>query len=141
MPTPPAELDLELAGDRAGIEAMTAGMLGELGRRGFPEASKFAVRLAVEEAVSNAFKHGHGGRHEPVRVHWRIDDDELMVSVRDRGPGFDPDGVPDPTLDANLEIPAGRGLMLMRAYMTDVRFNDRGNEVTMTYRRPAPIAG
>ena len=52
------------------------------------------------------------------------------------GPGFDPSTVPDPTLDQNLEIPSGRGLMLMRAYMTAVTFNPAGNRVTMRYRKP-----
>jgi serine/threonine-protein kinase RsbW len=58
------------------------------------------------------------------------------MHVEDRGPGFDPSGVPDPTLDENLELPSGRGLMLIRAYMTRVAFSPTGNRVSMYYRRP-----
>ncbi len=135
MPTPPVEHVQEITGDRSGIESLTAGLLGEMERRKYPEASRFAVRLALEEAASNAFKHGHKGAREPVRVRWSVGDDELTIEVEDRGQGFDPAKVADPTLDANLEIPAGRGIMLMRAYMSEVRFNERGNAVTMVYRR------
>jgi serine/threonine-protein kinase RsbW len=60
----------------------------------------------------------------------------LSVEIEDRGPGFDPGAVPDPTLEQNLEIPSGRGLMLMRAYMTSVTFNPAGNRVRLLYRRP-----
>jgi anti-sigma regulatory factor (Ser/Thr protein kinase) len=54
--------------------------------------------------------------------------------VRDEGPGFDPGGLPDPTDPANLERPCGRGLLLMKTFMDEVRYNDRGNEVTMRKR-------
>ncbi|HOF18390.1 MAG TPA: ATP-binding protein [Phycisphaerae bacterium] len=52
----------------------------------------------------------------------------------DEGTGFDPTRVPDPTADENLEKPSGRGLMLMRAYMDEVRYNDRGNQVFLMKR-------
>ena len=50
----------------------------------------------------------------------------------DEGEGFDPGVIPDPRADENLEKPGGRGIMLMRAYMDEVAFNERGNEVRMT---------
>ncbi|MCL4211472.1 MAG: ATP-binding protein [Phycisphaerales bacterium] len=53
----------------------------------------------------------------------------------DEGSGFVPDAVPDPTLDENIVIPSGRGLMLMRAYMSEVCYNDRGNRVYLRYNR------
>lgn len=137
MSNPPANRQQTLTGDRAGIDALTAGILDELSRRGYPEASKFAVRLALEEAISNACRHGHKGRPDPVDVRWSVTDDEVEIAVEDRGPGFDPTAIADPTLDENLEVPQGRGIMLMRAYMASVRYNDRGNIVTMTYRRPS----
>ena len=61
----------------------------------------------------------------------------LHVSVEDQGTGFDPASVPDPTEDANLEIPSGRGLMLMRAYMTEVNVIPPGNRIEMYFRRDA----
>ncbi len=55
--------------------------------------------------------------------------------VQDEGVGFDPAAVPDPTRPENVDIPSGRGIMLMRAYMTEVEFDPPGNRVRMTYRR------
>ena len=96
-------------------------------------------RLALEEGISNAFRHGHRGLtgETPIRLRFRVGPDELHVVITDRGPGFDPGTVPDPTLEQNLEVPSGRGLMLMRAYMTSVTHNAAGNEVTLVYRKPA----
>lgn len=107
-------------------------------RHGFPEASAFAIRLAFEEAISNAFRHGHGHlpREERVEVRLSVDPSRVQIEVEDRGPGFDPTSIPDPTLLENLEKPSGRGLMLMRAYMTSVEHNERGNRVRMVYVMP-----
>ena len=54
-----------------------------------------------------------------------------MYVIRDEGPGFDPQEIPDATDPANIEKPFGRGLLLMQTFMDEIRFNDSGNEVTM----------
>ena len=56
--------------------------------------------------------------------------------VEDQGPGFDPGSLPDPTTRENIEKPSGRGLLLIRAYMSSVVFNEVGNRVTMVYLHP-----
>jgi anti-sigma regulatory factor (Ser/Thr protein kinase) len=61
---------------------------------------------------------------------------EAVFVIGDEGPGFDTSQLPDPTDPANLEKRSGRGLLLIRAFMSDVRYNGRGNEVTLTYRTP-----
>ena len=60
---------------------------------------------------------------------------EAVYVIRDEGKGFDTSNMPDPTDPANLERMSGRGLLLMRAFMTEVHHNDRGNQVTLI-RRP-----
>ncbi len=93
----------------------------------------FSIKLALEEALINAIKHGNQLDHtKKVYVSYRVLPDRFEVQIRDEGPGFDPADVPDPTAIENLERPCGRGLMLMRHYMTEVVFNDRGNRVTMS---------
>ena len=62
----------------------------------------------------------------------------VWIEVVDQGPGFDPDMVPDPTCDENLEKPCGRGILLMRSYMSQVEFNSQGNCVTMEKLRSDP---
>lgn len=129
----------ELPHERGQVEEAVKQILDGLTRHGYTESSRFAVRLAIEEGLANAFRHGHRGLGEatPVRLEYRLGPRELTVVITDRGPGFDPRVVPDPTLDANLELPSGRGLMLMKAYMSSVSFSPKGNQVTMVYRKPA----
>ena len=93
----------------------------------------FSIRLALEEALINAIKHGNQmDRAKKVRVLYRVSPTASRCEVTDEGPGFDPSDVPDPTAVENLERPCGRGLMLMRHYMTEVvlqrRRQCRGHE-------------
>ncbi|MGP1346899.1 MAG: ATP-binding protein [Phycisphaerales bacterium] len=132
-----AQGEFDLRNDRAAIDAGISVVIDAMGRMSYPSTSSFAVRLAMEEAVVNGFKHGNRDRPDaPVHVEWRATPDSVTVSVEDAGPGFTPGEIPDPTEPDRLEIPSGRGLMLMRAYMTRLWHNDRGNRVTMVYERP-----
>ena len=137
-PQRPARGEVDLLHEREQIDRAVRGILDALTALGYSDSSRFAVRLAVEEALPNAFRHGHRAlpHSTPVHVVWNASPSELQLAIEDRGPGFDPNAVPDPTLDQNLEVPSGRGLMLMRAYMTAVTFNPAGNRVTMRYRKP-----
>jgi DNA-binding response OmpR family regulator len=60
---------------------------------------------------------------------------EAAYHLSDQGPGFDLKTVPDPTAIENLDKPFGRGLMLIRTFMDDVTFNERGNEIRMVKRK------
>jgi serine/threonine-protein kinase RsbW len=129
--------ELHPANTRADIEACEHRVLGALERAGYSEAARFAVRLSLEEALVNAFMHGHRGLppSTPVHVQYTIAPEAVRISITDQGPGFDPGRVPDPTSEENLELPSGRGLMLMRAYMTSVHHEDHGRTLVMTYDR------
>ena len=101
-------------------------------RVGYAVSDRFAVRLALDEAIVNALKHGHD--HDPrkrVRIWWAVTESAVKLAVQDEGRGFDPALVPDPCLAENLERPCGRGLLLIKSYMTWVRFNRRGNCIAM----------
>jgi serine/threonine-protein kinase RsbW len=98
----------------------------------FSDHEIFAIRLALEEALVNAIKHGNQlDRTKSVRVAYHVTPDRFEVQITDEGPGFDPVDVPDPTAPENLERPCGRGLLLMRHYMTEVAYHDRGRAVRM----------
>ena len=98
----------------------------------FTEREIFAIKLAVEEALVNAIKHGNQmDRGKKVHVTYHVHADRFEVLITDEGPGFDPEDVPDPTAPENLERPCGRGLLLMRSYMTEVAYHDRGRAVRM----------
>ncbi|MGH7133666.1 MAG: ATP-binding protein, partial [Phycisphaerales bacterium] len=52
------------------------------------------------------------------------------------GPGYKPEAVADPTLEENIELPSGRGLMLIRNFMSEVRHELDGRRLVMVYQRP-----
>jgi serine/threonine-protein kinase RsbW len=102
---------------------------------GYGEGATFAIKLALEEGLANAIKHGNRcDCAKTVEFRLDIDPSKLEFTITDQGCGFDPACVPDPTAEENLEKPSGRGIMLMRAYMDEVRYNPAGNQVYMLKR-------
>lgn len=92
----------------------------------------FGIRLALEEALVNAIKHGNQmDRGKKVYVRFRILADRIDIGVADEGGGFNPEEIPDPLAEENLERPSGRGLFLIRHYMSDVIVHPPGNRLTM----------
>lgn len=123
------------------------------------EGTRTLVCTALMEALTNAIDHGNleldsslredgdayinlgkeraliePYRNRRVYVDTRITSDEACFTIRDEGPGFDTSKIPDPTDPENLLKPSGRGIMLIRSFMDDVRFNDTGNEITIVKR-------
>src|SRR5262245_16454916 len=92
----------------------------------------FSIKLALEEALVNAIKHGNQyDRNKKVDISYEVRADRFVISITDEGAGFDPADVPDPTAFENLERPCGRGLMLLRHYMTEVCYTGRRSSVSL----------
>ena len=126
------EFEVVIPSDTSAGQAVQERIIGLLETHQFPERDVFGVRLALEEALVNAIKHGN--RMDPnktVRVLCRFDGRMIHVEVEDQGAGFEIEDVPDPTADENLERPCGRGIMLMRAFMNLIEYNASGNQVTL----------
>jgi serine/threonine-protein kinase RsbW len=107
----------------------------------YSEHDIFSIKLALEEALVNAIKHGN--QMDPdkrVFVTYRVTTDRFEIRITDEGEGFNPDDVPDPTDPANLERPCGRGLLLMRGFMTEVTYHGKGNSVSMAKIKGEPTA-
>jgi CheY-like chemotaxis protein/anti-sigma regulatory factor (Ser/Thr protein kinase) len=120
------------------------------------------VTVALREALLNAMHHGNLGMSSQLResdeskYHAMVEERRLqepykdrhvyltvtessretVYTIRDEGAGFDPSSLPDPTDPANLEKVSGRGLLLIRSFMTEVRHNETGNVITMVWRDP-----
>jgi serine/threonine-protein kinase RsbW len=108
-------------------------ILDEVARHGFNTNSIFATRLALEEALVNAIKHGN--KLDPgkkVIVDARVTRDRVEIEVEDQGPGFDRRSVPDPTAEENLCKCSGRGILLIEAYMNSVTWSRGGRRVHLT---------
>jgi serine/threonine-protein kinase RsbW len=115
----------------AHIECMRE-ILDELARHGWEGRDLFGVEMALEESLTNAIRHGNRyDETKAVRVECKVSPEQFWLSVSDEGPGFCPSDVPDCTAEENLVCPGGRGLALIRAFMTKVEYNDSGNCVTM----------
>lgn len=109
---------------------------------GYDNPSRFALRLAMDEAFANAIKHGNcNDPTRKVKIEYEVTAERIIISICDEGCGFNPAAVPDPTLDENIERPHGRGVMLMKAYMTSVQYSEQGNCVVMIKERKCPLPG
>jgi len=97
------------------------------------EGSEDFVALALQEAVSNAMLHGNSlDARKPVHVRCCCDFGKgVFILVRDHGPGFDPNNVPNPLAVENLRAEHGRGIHLMKLAMDEVSFERGGTEVRM----------
>ncbi len=118
---PPGVLLVEIPGDVAWLD-LVQGVAEEVGRQaGLDEDQRLDLGLAVREGTINAIEHGHRDLPgEPVRLTFRLETARVRVEIADRGPGFDPARVPDPTDPENLLRPSGRGLLLIRSLVDTV---------------------
>ncbi|MCK4340691.1 MAG: ATP-binding protein [Phycisphaerae bacterium] len=133
-----ALVSITLPNDLRSVKGPEAHIMTQLRHCGYRRDTVFAIKLAFEEAVTNAVKHGNrNDRSKHVYLRYYVDPQRFVLMVRDEGNGFVPDKVPDPTTDENLERPCGRGIMLMSAYMTKLRFSEDGNEIWMLKENPA----
>jgi len=74
-----------------------------------------------------------------VQVRVAIDSDRIEIAVHDEGPGFDPASAKVAKSVEKLDPDLGRGLLIMRSFMDEVRYNERGNEVTLVKQRENPL--
>jgi CheY-like chemotaxis protein/anti-sigma regulatory factor (Ser/Thr protein kinase) len=152
------ECRLVLPNDVDLVAPVVTYLRAELARLGAPNPTlSMQVGVALDEAISNAIHHGNlevssrlreesmskyletieTRRRTPpycarkTRVTTRIARDRAEFVVRDDGGGFDVRSLPDPRDPENLERCSGRGVLLVRMFMDEVRYNEQGNEITM----------
>ena len=124
--------DFSLPSDLSEVHRVQAEIEEALQANRFGDSDVFAIKLAVEEALVNAIKHGN--QMEPdktVRVAYTVNDEQFSIRIEDEGLGFSPAEVPDPTAEENIERPCGRGLLIIRNFMTSVDYVGCGNVVVM----------
>jgi len=111
-------------------------ILAEVEQYGYCENATFAVKLALEEAMTNAFRHGNkSDPSKQIIIRYRVTDERVEIEVCDQGEGFTPDAIPDPTLPEYIDRPHGRGIMLMRAYLDKVEYCEGGNSVRLVMKK------
>ena len=101
-------------------------------KHGFKEQCLFAIKIALEEALVNAIKHGNKlDPRKRVTIEAAISPKEAKISIEDEGAGFDRSQVPDPLSEENLEKSSGRGILLIESYMSQVRWDHGGRRLRM----------
>jgi serine/threonine-protein kinase RsbW len=115
-------------------------IIQDLERQGYDDSALFCIRLAMDEALINALKHGN--KNDPsrtVKISYSADNKQVEISIEDEGEGFNYKELVDPTQEEHLRRTHGRGIYLIRHFMHDVSFNEKGNRITFVYNRePAP---
>ena len=127
-----AAADVCIRSDPAEARKVQQEIEDALKARHYCEHDIFAIKLAIEEALVNAIKHGNQmDCSKQVQISYQVREEEFYIVIRDEGHGFDPQDIPDPTCPENMERCCGRGLLLMRHYMSEVSYSGQGNAVRM----------
>lgn len=123
----PEKLSCDLPSSLSAYHDFVQGVLERLQELGWDEKILFGVHMALEESISNAIRHGN--KEDPLKqvfIECELERSRFWVKVCDQGEGYDPEKVPDCRSPENLERPGGRGLALIRAYMTTVEHSECG---------------
>lgn len=123
----------------AELERLTAFVEARAHDAGADDDTRFALRLAVEEAFTNIMQHGYGGAGGPVAVSLQASDEDIAVVLRDRAPEFDPGQAPAADLDSpwSERDPGGLGWHLLRQVTDQVTYQrnaDGENVLTLVKR-------
>jgi len=135
--TSACELNMVIPATPAGIQTVSEGVMQLLQRKQWSEDEIIKIDLALQEALANGIRHGcKGDPSKSVQCTVTCDENgELMIVVRDPGPGFDHTTVANPLDRENMLKPSGRGVFLINQLMDQVAFADGGREVQMRKRR------
>jgi len=106
---------------------------------GISEENYGKILVSTLEAVNNAIIHGN--KSDPskfVGVFISFENSDLIIKISDEGLGFKPEKVPDPTIPENIESINGRGVFLMSHLADKLKYNRKGNSVTMIFKNILP---
>lgn len=93
------------------------------------------VFVALIEAVNNAIIHGNKcNPQKMVYLKYDVKDKFISFVIKDEGPGFNYNKIPDPTLPENIEKPDGRGLFLMKKLADGIKFLDKGTKIELKFK-------
>jgi serine/threonine-protein kinase RsbW len=128
-----SEEKLQMASEVNAIAPAVDRVVGAIRRAGCVPGNESDIEIALFEALANAVVHGnHEDRSKKVHICCRYKrGDNVTITIKDEGTGFDPGKVPDPTATENIEAEHGRGILMMKTFMDEVRYEKGGTEVHM----------
>jgi len=130
---PSMHFDVTLPADVSAISPVVGWVLRLIGDLDLAEGKEFEIEMALREALANAVL--HGCKEDPSKkIECSVTGDReqgILIVVRDPGCGFDPQSIPSPTDDANLESDHGRGILLINKLMDEVKHEQNGTVIRM----------
>jgi serine/threonine-protein kinase RsbW len=130
-------LDITVAADRQAVDRLIDQVMETAAQTGCAKGKEFEIRLALDEALTNAVV--HGCRNDPAKIiQCCVACDEqqgMLIVVRDPGAGFDPSSIPSPVIGQNIFATHGRGIYLINQLVDEVRFERGGTEIHMRISR------
>jgi serine/threonine-protein kinase RsbW len=131
-------LKFEIHSDLSEGHEVQKRIIAGIEKLGFDQESTFAIKLALEEALINAIKHGNKrDRKKKIHIEVRVTPKRAEIMIEDEGPGFRRADVPDPTAEENLCKCTGRGILLMENFMDQVQWSHGGRRVKMVKKNEA----
>jgi serine/threonine-protein kinase RsbW len=131
-PAPAAVMEFTIPSVLSATRDVHKAIMDAVERCKYDEQSVFAIRLALEEALVNAAKHGNKlDPKKTVHVEAKVSGKSTEIVIEDQGKGFDRSSVPDPCCTENLLKCSGRGILLMEAYMDKVQYTRGGRRLRM----------
>lgn len=136
------EMNIVIPADAKDMKKVSAGVVELLNNKRWTHDEIADVQLALEEALINAIRHGcKNDATKQVQCAVTFDEaGELVVVIKDPGPGFDPTAVPDPLAGDGLFRGSGRGVFLINQLMDTVEYADEGRKVLMRKRPEASMS-
>lgn len=133
-------IHIEIPSQLKFIKGIAHNIIADAKLMGYDEADLYdKIPVTIDEAVTNAIKHGNKFQEDKkVYIDIQIDTERIKIVVADEGEGFDVKSVPDPTDPMNFLKPSGRGILFMSIGMDDVRYNQKGNILTLIKYRKVP---
>ncbi|MBA2339381.1 MAG: ATP-binding protein [Pyrinomonadaceae bacterium] len=128
-------IEFELPSDLSLMNGVLHYLVERAGRLGVVQPDRSNLFIALDEAFVNAVVHGN--KSDPrklVRITAELSTKEARFTVEDEGEGFDVQSLPDPRDPSNLFKSHGRGVLLICNIMDEVKYNERGNRLTMNKR-------
>jgi serine/threonine-protein kinase RsbW len=128
--------EVTIPSDMTQTHALIEQVMERVRADGWSNRDEFAVNMALEEALINAVRHGnHSDLSKKVQLLCCLNNQRIYVRIEDEGEGFNPDSIPDPTDEEHIMIASGRGVLLIKSFMTKVQWNEKGNVIEFEKER------
>lgn len=125
-------IEFELPSSIALMHAILDYLMKRVEMLGVVKAEQSNLFVALDEAFVNAVKHGNKfDVKKLVRITAEVSRQEARFTIEDEGEGFDVNAIPDPLDPENLFKASGRGVLFIYNIMDEVKYNERGNRLTM----------